>query len=78
MTDLFHECICRNNIESVVDKEKVGSDLSCTACEMAVVWIQNQLRHNQTRELILQYADQVSSDHYVLCYVAPAFPDCKA
>ncbi|BAS71652.1 Os01g0290000, partial [Oryza sativa Japonica Group] len=49
----------RNNIESVVDKEKVGSDLSCTACEMAVVWIQNQLRHNQTRELILQYADQL-------------------
>ncbi|KAF0916973.1 hypothetical protein E2562_015138 [Oryza meyeriana var. granulata] len=48
-----------DNIESVVEKEKVGSDLSCTACEMAVVWIQNQLRQNKTRELILQYANQL-------------------
>ncbi|KAL5227569.1 hypothetical protein ABZP36_015834 [Zizania latifolia] len=48
-----------NKIESVVDKEKVGSDLSCTACEMAVIWIQNQLRQNKTRELILQYANQL-------------------
>ncbi|XP_044963501.1 aspartic proteinase-like [Hordeum vulgare subsp. vulgare] len=50
-----------NQIESVVNKkEKRGSDLLCTACEMTVVWIQNQLRKNQTEELILQYANQVS------------------
>ncbi|KAI5020964.1 hypothetical protein ZWY2020_054374 [Hordeum vulgare] len=48
-----------NQIESVVNKkEKRGSDLLCTACEMIVVWIQNQLRKNQTEELILQYANQ--------------------
>ncbi|KAK1661759.1 hypothetical protein QYE76_049918 [Lolium multiflorum] len=48
-----------NPIESVVEKEKRGSDLLCTACEMAVVWIQNQLRQNQTKELILQYVNQL-------------------
>jgi len=49
-----------NQIESVVNKkEKRGSDLLCTACEMTVVWIQNQLRHNQTKQLILEYADQL-------------------
>jgi phytepsin len=48
-----------NPIESVVEKQK-GSDLFCTACEMAVVWIQNQLQENKTKELILNYANQVS------------------
>nr|CAB3502834.1 unnamed protein product [Digitaria exilis] len=48
-----------NPIESVVEKEKLGSDLFCTACEMAVVWIQNQLRENKTKELILNYANQL-------------------
>ncbi|KAE8769435.1 aspartic proteinase-like [Hordeum vulgare] len=48
-----------NQIEYVINKkEKRGSDLLCTACEMTVVWIQNQLRKNQTEELILQYANQ--------------------
>ncbi|KQK07662.1 aspartic proteinase [Brachypodium distachyon] len=46
-------------IESVVGKENVGSDVMCTACEMAVVWIENQLRENKTKELILQYANQL-------------------
>jgi len=32
----------------------------CSACEMAVVWIENQLRENKTKELILQYANQVT------------------
>uniref|UniRef100_A0A8I6XBU9 Aspartic proteinase n=1 Tax=Hordeum vulgare subsp. vulgare TaxID=112509 RepID=A0A8I6XBU9_HORVV len=50
----------RNQIESVVNKkEKRGSDLLCTACEMTVVWMQNQLRKNQTEELILQYVNQL-------------------
>jgi len=48
-----------NPIESVVEKQKLGSDLFCTACEMAVVWIQNQLRENKTKELILNYANQL-------------------
>ncbi|VAH02010.1 unnamed protein product [Triticum turgidum subsp. durum] len=48
-----------NGIESVVGKENVGSDVMCTACEMAVVWIENQLRENKTKELILQYANQL-------------------
>jgi phytepsin len=63
----FHELPCSNPIESVVEKEKRGSDLLCTACEMAVVWIQNQLRQNQTKELILQYVNQVSTTGY-LCH----------
>jgi tetrahydromethanopterin S-methyltransferase subunit C len=50
----------RNVIESVVEttKEK-GSDLLCTACEMAVVWMENQLRENATKDRILTYANQV-------------------
>ncbi|MDK0764165.1 pepsin-like aspartyl protease, partial [Clostridium perfringens] len=48
-----------NGIESVVDKENVGSDVMCSACQMAVVWIENQLRENKTKELILQYANQL-------------------
>ncbi|KAM0889128.1 hypothetical protein ACQ4PT_027878 [Festuca glaucescens] len=54
-----------NPIESVVEKEKRGSDLLCAACEMAVVWIQNRLRQNQTKELILQYVNQVSTTGYL-------------
>lgn len=39
------------------NKEKI--DLLCTACEMAVVWIETQLRMNKTKETILKYADEV-------------------
>lgn len=39
-------------------KEK-GSDLMCAACEMAVVWMENQLRENATKDRILAYANQV-------------------
>ncbi|KAL9250929.1 Aspartic proteinase A1-like protein [Drosera capensis] len=52
-------------IESVVDKENDGKssgivrDAMCSACEMAVVWMQNQLQQNQTQELILNYANQL-------------------
>uniref|UniRef100_A0A0E0PH77 Aspartic proteinase n=1 Tax=Oryza rufipogon TaxID=4529 RepID=A0A0E0PH77_ORYRU len=48
-----------NGIESVVDKENLGSDAMCSVCEMAVVWIENQLRENKTKELILNYANQL-------------------
>ncbi|KAL0919054.1 hypothetical protein M5K25_011122 [Dendrobium thyrsiflorum] len=51
-------------IKSVVDEQNIDSssrnaDLFCTACELAVVWIKNQLRQNQTEELILNYANEV-------------------
>ncbi|KAL9259090.1 Aspartic proteinase A1-like protein [Drosera capensis] len=51
-------------IERVVEKEDGRSsgrlhDATCTACEMAVVWIQNQLRQNETEERILNYANQL-------------------
>ncbi|KAL0919051.1 hypothetical protein M5K25_011119 [Dendrobium thyrsiflorum] len=51
-------------IKSVVDEQNIDSssrnaDLFCTACELAVVWIKNQLRQNQTEELILNYANEL-------------------
>ncbi|KAL8474301.1 hypothetical protein ACS0TY_030943 [Phlomoides rotata] len=51
-------------IESVVDKESTKSshglrDEMCTACQMAVVWMQSQLRRNQTEEKILDYINQL-------------------
>ncbi|CAM0879731.1 unnamed protein product [Alopecurus aequalis] len=71
-----------NQIESVVDNEKRGSDLLCTACEMAVVWIQNQLRHNETKELILQYVNQLcehlpspNGESTVDCHQISKMPD---
>ncbi|CAA7408400.1 unnamed protein product [Spirodela intermedia] len=52
------------DIKSVVDaKEEKSSgslgDGMCSACEMAVVWMQNQLRQNLTQERILDYANQL-------------------
>lgn len=52
------------DIESVVDKSTDKSydgvhDTMCTACEMAVVWMQNQLKRNKTEEQILDYVNQV-------------------
>lgn len=51
-------------IDSVVDKQKeedlsLNQDLLCTACEMAVVWIENQLRENKTKDRILAYANEL-------------------
>ncbi|XP_068664571.1 aspartic proteinase-like isoform X2 [Aristolochia californica] len=50
-------------IESVVhenDGKSVGMrDSMCSACEMAVVWIQNQLRQNQTQDHILSYINEL-------------------
>uniref|UniRef100_M8C6I9 Aspartic proteinase n=1 Tax=Aegilops tauschii TaxID=37682 RepID=M8C6I9_AEGTA len=39
-------------IESVVGKENVGSGVMCTTCQMVVVWIEDQLHENKTKELI--------------------------
>ncbi|WOK97886.1 aspartic proteinase oryzasin-1-like [Canna indica] len=51
-------------IESVInEKEDVSAslhkDAMCNACEMAVIWMQNQLRQNQTEERILEYINQL-------------------
>ncbi|KAI4378272.1 hypothetical protein MLD38_015772 [Melastoma candidum] len=51
-------------IESVVDKSVDKSsdgfrDGMCSACEMAVVWMQNQIRKNQTQEQIMNYVNQL-------------------
>ncbi|XP_010252464.1 PREDICTED: aspartic proteinase A1-like [Nelumbo nucifera] len=51
-------------IESVVDEKNGKSsgflhDAMCSACEMAVVWMQNQLRQNQTQDRILSYANEL-------------------
>ncbi|XVF27918.1 hypothetical protein REPUB_Repub14bG0150900 [Reevesia pubescens] len=51
-------------IESVVDRNNGKSsgilqDAMCPACEMAVVWMQNQLRQNQTQDVILNYVNQL-------------------
>ncbi|PKA47218.1 Aspartic proteinase oryzasin-1 [Apostasia shenzhenica] len=51
-------------IQSVV-KDNEGeyalgrSDPMCHACEMAVIWMQNQLRQNQTQDIILNYVNQL-------------------
>ncbi|KAK4439363.1 Aspartic proteinase [Sesamum alatum] len=50
-------------IQSVVDDKDGRSsglgDGMCSACEMAVVWMQNQLRQNQTQERILNYVNEL-------------------
>ncbi|XP_042976367.1 aspartic proteinase A1-like isoform X1 [Carya illinoinensis] len=51
-------------IESVVDgnKNKASGgvhDAMCTACEMAVVWMANQLKRNQTEDQILNYVNEL-------------------
>ncbi|CAK9157979.1 unnamed protein product [Ilex paraguariensis] len=51
-------------IKSVVgkdsDKSSAGlQDEMCTACQMAVVWMQNQIRQNQTEDKILDYVNQL-------------------
>ncbi|KAK8618284.1 hypothetical protein V6N13_132280 [Hibiscus sabdariffa] len=51
-------------IESVVEESNSKSSgfrdsTMCPACEMAVVWMQNQLRQNQTQDIILRYVNQL-------------------
>ena len=40
-------------------KSGILHEAMCSACEMAVVWMQNQLTQNQTQERILDYANEV-------------------
>ncbi|KAK9133333.1 hypothetical protein Scep_012861 [Stephania cephalantha] len=54
------------DIKSVVDEETkdvssdgLKDDTMCSACEMTVVWMQNQLRQNQTQERIMNYINEL-------------------
>ncbi|KAK9268284.1 hypothetical protein L1049_010727 [Liquidambar formosana] len=52
-------------IESVVDEKNSGKssgvlrDAMCSACEMTVVWMRNQLKQNQTQDRILDYVNEL-------------------
>lgn len=51
-------------IESVVEgkNKKVSgrlTDAMCSTCEMTVVWMQNQIRQNETQDRILSYVNEV-------------------
>ncbi|XP_022005132.1 aspartic proteinase A1 isoform X2 [Helianthus annuus] len=50
-----------SNIESVVDKENggVGDSVLCEVCQMAVIWMQNQLRQAETKEAVLSYVNKL-------------------
>ncbi|XP_076883783.1 aspartic proteinase oryzasin-1-like [Bidens hawaiensis] len=47
-----------SNIESVVEGG-VGDTVLCEACQMAVIWMQNQLRQSETKEAVLRYVDKL-------------------
>jgi phytepsin len=51
----------RSYIKTVVDKEnnKETSTPMCSACQMAVIWIQNRLKESDTKERVLDYANQL-------------------
>lgn len=64
MLHFYMSLFCSMGIESVVDESMGKSsdilhDAMCSACEMTVVWMQNQLKQNQTQERILDYVNQV-------------------
>lgn len=45
--------------ENRKEGDSVGDPALCTVCEMAVIWIQNQLRQKGTKERVLNYINQV-------------------
>ncbi|PSS08453.1 Aspartic proteinase [Actinidia chinensis var. chinensis] len=53
-----------DKIEMVVDEEfdveaPAGFDVLCTACKMLVMWIQNQLRRQQTKDSVFNYVNEL-------------------
>nr|XP_043622810.1 aspartic proteinase A1-like [Erigeron canadensis]XP_043622811.1 aspartic proteinase A1-like [Erigeron canadensis] len=50
-----------SNIETVVEKENGGvkDTVFCEVCQMAVIWMQNQLRQAETKEAVLSYVDKL-------------------
>jgi phytepsin len=55
--------ISEAHIASVLERNNevnnVGDEVSCTLCEMAVVWVGNQLRQNRTRQQIENYLNSI-------------------
>ncbi|BFI43027.1 phytepsin [Marchantia polymorpha subsp. ruderalis] len=78
------------HIESILEKE-LGSeevldmrkdDGTCAVCQMAVVWVQNQLRQNKTKEQIENYLNQLcerlpspNGESMVDCAALPGMPN---
>ncbi|KAI3810750.1 hypothetical protein L1987_20372 [Smallanthus sonchifolius] len=50
-----------SNIETVVEKENggLGDTVLCEVCQMAVIWMQNQLRQSETKEAVLSYVNKL-------------------
>ncbi|GFS29400.1 aspartic proteinase A1 [Actinidia rufa] len=47
-------------IDSVVNKKnQLRQNAMCTACEMSVVWMQNQFRQNETQDRVLNYVNEL-------------------
>lgn len=68
----IYTSLCSAGIRSVVDEMNVGKtssgltdDPMCSVCEMAVVWMQNRLRQNETQERILNYVNEVKQ-HFLM------------
>ncbi|KAK8914000.1 hypothetical protein KSP39_PZI023589 [Platanthera zijinensis] len=69
------------DIESVVkaieDKSSHSSnDVMCSACKMAIVWMQNRLKKNQTQEKVLNQINQLCGR--LPSPVGDSFIDCGA
>ncbi|XWS42279.1 hypothetical protein CRYUN_Cryun16bG0001300 [Craigia yunnanensis] len=52
-------------IKTVVEKKSLeglsaGDKLLCAACQMTVIWIQNQLREKETKDRVLNYVNEVT------------------
>ncbi|KAM7481863.1 hypothetical protein LguiB_006446 [Lonicera macranthoides] len=66
-----------SNIEMVVEKNKTtGESAMCTACEMAVVWFQNQLKQQGTKEKVLEYVNQLCDS--IPSPMGESVIDCKS
>lgn len=78
----FQNVTCSMGIESVVDEIEGRSsgimhDAMCSACEMAVVWMQSQLQQNQTQEHVLNYVNEVIFCLVSYCYSHSIFVSPK-
>lgn len=51
----------RTGIETVVEQDgsSVGSSVLCEVCEMAVVWVETQLKQKETKEKVFEYVNQL-------------------
>ncbi|KAG5548845.1 hypothetical protein RHGRI_014262 [Rhododendron griersonianum] len=51
------------NIKQVVEENKehisAGDDLVCTACELLVYWVRNQLKEKDTKDQVFDYVNQL-------------------